>query len=74
MKARLLLFAYRIRMTCLAKNGSCPVARGPVPRERQIGNEGCGCMKRPGCRSAGACPPRVSEAANDGEGQALALR
>ena len=25
-------------------------------------------------RSAGACLPRVSEAANDGEGQALALR
>ena len=25
-------------------------------------------------RSAGACPPRVSGAANDGEGQALALR
>ena len=31
-------------------------------------------QKRLGPRSAGACPPRVSEAANDGEGQALALR
>ena len=42
-----------------------PVARGSVPRDLS---------RTVFYRSAGACPPRALEYADNGEGQALALR
>ena len=60
MKARLLMFAYRIRMTGLAKNYSCPLARGPVPRVHRPCEGQTLAQKRLVPRSAGACPPRAS--------------
>ena len=62
------------------------VARGPVPRDRgmargtrshaRVACEGPSPTMKGGVfyRSAGACPPRSLGYADDGEGQALALR
>ena len=56
------------------------VARGPVPRDRPVDRSMArdrpspyGKRGRSGPRSAGACPPRSSESANDAAGRALAL-
>ena len=53
------------------------VARGPVPRVVHRQDAVLGLLGPKGCffyRSAGACPPRSLDCADDGEGQALALR
>ena len=57
------------------------VARGPVPREFPVDRSMARDRPSPyvkrsrsGYRSAGACPPRSLDSADDGEGQALALR
>ena len=52
--------------SCLCESAASSVC---LPNQNDVPSQ-----KRLGPRSAGACPPQVSEAANDGEGQALALR
>ena len=49
----------------------CPVARSMArDRPSPYAERGCSLTQKPSCsRSAGACPPRTLECADDGEGQ-----